>query len=256
MSRHGAGAARPFTVAILSDIHGNDAALAAVLDDLRPQPHDRIVIAGDLAMNGPRPREALARLRALGAPTIRGNADRAVCSARSTNPGARWVRERLGQDHLSYLACLPFSHRITPPSGVSPGDDLLVVHSTPASDAAILTVQPDPFGLLNVTPPERAAQLLGDATAGIIVSGHVHYASEGTAAGRRFASVGSVGFPYDGDPRAAYALATWDGRSWRLRHRRVTYDHRQVADEVRAWGYPFGERAAERLLLARFIPLA
>ncbi len=57
-------AADHFTVAILADIHGNLAALDAVLADLATRLYDSMVIAGDLVMNGPQPAETLARARA------------------------------------------------------------------------------------------------------------------------------------------------------------------------------------------------
>lgn len=47
-------------IAIISDIHGNQVALEAVLQDLERQPAiDQLVIAGDLCLNGPCPRQVL-----------------------------------------------------------------------------------------------------------------------------------------------------------------------------------------------------
>ncbi len=235
-----------FTVVVLSDIHGNAAAMRAVLDDVRRSPYDRMAVAGDLVYGGPRPAEALALIRGLDADVVYGNADRAVVTE-----DIPWVREAVGPDGLAYLAGLPFSHRVTPPGGVSPGDDLLIVHATPADVEGILTVAPDPFGTFSVTPEAEARRLLGGAEACLIVSGHVHYASEGRAAGRRFASIGSVGLPFDGDPRAAYARVTWDGAAWTIANVRVPYDHRAVTAEARACGAPFAETTVRRLETSR-----
>ena len=251
--------AGPFTIAILSDIHGNAAALDAVVADLAAVPHDAVVVAGDLVLHGPRPAEALARVRDLAAPTISGNTDRYVLADElpaGLDLLVGSVRERIGADGLAYLAGLPFDHRVTPPGGASPGDDLLVVHATPTDVDAVLILEPDPFGTWPVTPAEEAAALLGDARANLIVFGHIHYASAGTVAGQRLASVGAVGFPFDGDPRAAYALATWDGQEWRVAHRRVAYDHRRAAEDLLRSGGPFADPLARRLSEARFVPLA
>ncbi len=47
-------------VAIISDIHGNQIAFDAVLQDLAQQPPvDELVIAGDLCLNGPCPKQVL-----------------------------------------------------------------------------------------------------------------------------------------------------------------------------------------------------
>ena len=248
---------RPYTVAVVSDVHGNAAALEAVLADLATTPHDGVAVAGDLALLGPRPAEALARLRDLGAPTVHGNTDRELVRQRMGEPDplVGWTRERIGDEGMAYLAALPFEHRVTPPGGGSPDDDLLVVHATPTDVEAVLILEPDPLGAWTVTPEEEAARLIGEARAGLIVYGHIHYASAGTVRGQRLASVGSVGYPFDGDPRAAYALATWDGRGWGLAHRRVAYDHEAVAADLRRSGVPHAEGLARRLLEARHLPL-
>ena len=47
-------------IAVLSDIHGNIAALDAALADAKKRKPDRYVIAGDLTFNGPRPGDVIA----------------------------------------------------------------------------------------------------------------------------------------------------------------------------------------------------
>ena len=242
-----------YTVAVLSDIHGNLAALDAVLADLAAQPHDATVIAGDLAVNGPYPAEVLARVRALGVPVIHGNTDRFLVEA-DDDPVVRWTREQLREDDLAYLAALPFEHRITPPGGVSPADDLLIVHATPTDVNAILFTERSPGGTAP-TPPPLASALLGEARANLILYGHIHYASSGTIRGQRLASIGAVGFPFDDDRRAAYALVSWAGRAWRVAHRRVAHDHLAVIAALRQVGVPRADLFARRLAEASFIPV-
>src|SRR5690349_15753307 len=215
-----------YTVAVLSDMHGNAAALEAVLADLAAQPHDAMVFAGDLIMNGPRPAETLGAVRALGVPTVHGNTEPMITDLSNDDPVARWVRERLTDDDLAYLAALPFSHRITPPGGNSPDDDLLIVHATPTDvDAALFTeLPPGQEAIAAITPEDEAIALLGDARANLILHGHIHVFSSGIVGVQRVASIGSVGYPADGDQRAAYALVTWDGQNWHVTPRRVPYD--------------------------------
>ena len=61
---------------------------------------------------------------------------------------------------------------------------------------------------------------------------------------------GSVGLPFDGDPRAAYALVAADGA---VEHRRVAYDHAAAAARVRErWpGAGWAETVARRIEQAR-----
>lgn len=244
-----------YTVAVIADIHGNAAALNAVLDDLKRRDCDCLVVAGDLVLNGPRPVESLDRIRNLGVPTIYGNADLFVFDEGYSYDGLDWVREKLGTDGLNYLKRLSFERRITPPGGASPEDDLLIVHATPADVTGVLVLEPDPFGLLTVTPEEEASVLLGNAKADLIVAGHLHYASFGTPCGQRYSIIDSVGFPFDGDHRIGYATVTWDGREWHVANHRLSYNYRTVVDDLRECGAPFGEYSALRILQARFRPI-
>ena len=247
--------ALPYSVAVISDIHGNVAALNAVLEDLQSQPFDRLVVAGDLVLSGPRPAESLDTIRNLGVPTIYGNTDLLVFDERHSEERLDWVREKLGTDGVDYLKGLPFVHRITPPGGQSPEDDLLIVHATPADVNGMLVLQPVPFSQRPVTPEAEARKLLGDARANLIVAGHLHYASCGVPCGQRYSIIDSVGFPYDGDHRAGYAGVWWDGQAWHVENHRLSYDYRKVAEDLGRCGAPFGGLSAHRILQARFRPV-
>ena len=65
------------------------------------------------------------------------------CSIRARvagDPGLQWVQARIGAEGTAYLASLPFAHRIAPPGGTSPDDDLLIVHASPTDvDNAVIT---------------------------------------------------------------------------------------------------------------------
>ena len=243
--------AAEYTVAVLSDLHGNVAAFAAALADLVTQPHEAVVIAGDLVLSGPRPAETLARVQERNVPTIVGNTDRffAPDHPESGSPAIAWVREWIGAAGVAYLLALPFDHRITPPDGTSPDDDLLIVHASPTDvNTAVITV-PNPASASggHVTPESEAVRLMGGARADLILNAHIHYASSGTVRGQRLASIGAVGFPFDGDRRAAYALVAWDGAHWQVTHRRVPYDVEAVIADLRASDAPFAQTAIRRL---------
>ena len=250
---------RPVTVAILSDVHGNDIALRAVLTDLATTPHDLTVIAGDHVWNGVQPAEALRRLRSLGAPMLLGNTDEYLwLPPKFPDMPAMidWTHHEIGDEGVAFLRGLPIAWRYTPPDGVSPGDDLLVVHATPTDVDAELILEADVYGAHIVTPAEAALSLIGDARADLIVAGHLHYASSGTVGGQRLASIGSVGGSMDGNPDAAWALARWDGDTWTLEHRRTAYDVAAAATEIeRRHPVPaLGRVLAERLRQARWLP--
>ena len=83
--------------------------------------------------------------------------------------------------------------------------------------------------------PEAAddeEELLEGVDAPRLLFGHTHlpFARRSAVRGIELVNPGSVGMPFDGDPRAAYALLHDDGR---IEHRRVAYDHAASAARVR-----------------------
>lgn len=245
-----------YTVALLADIHGNLAAFDAVLADLATHSHDAVVLAGDLLANGPWPAETLARIQDLQARVLYGNMDEFIVHATPGDSATWWAKERIGEAGVMYLAGLPFAQRITPPGGASPQDDLLVVHATPRSahDTLILTPEPNGTTFTEATPEAEAAQMLAGAQANLIVYGHIHYFSSGAIHGQRLTSIGAVGFPFDGDHRAAYALAQWDGAQWQVTPRRVEYLYQGTVDAIRRSGQPLAERYAQMIVQAKWLP--
>src|SRR5258708_37191481 len=62
-------------VALISDIHGNDVALEAVLADVKVSGADQTICLGDVATLGPDPSTTIQRLSAEGCPVVMGNHD-------------------------------------------------------------------------------------------------------------------------------------------------------------------------------------
>ena len=96
--------------------------------------------------------------------------------------------------------------------------------------------------------------MLGDTQAELTVYGHIHYFSVGAVQGQRLMSVGSVGFPFDRDHRAAYALLHWDGVAWQSSARRVPYPYEKTVSAIRRSGQPLPERYAQMILQAKWLP--
>jgi diadenosine tetraphosphatase ApaH/serine/threonine PP2A family protein phosphatase len=112
---------------------------------------------------------------------------------------------------------------------------MLVCHGSPLSD--VRSFGPE--------PGDDDVELLGGTTARRVVFGHTHlpFARSGPG-GIELVNPGSVGMPFDGDPRAAYALVHDDGR---IEHRRIGYDHRTSADRVRSLGGEWADVVAKRI---------
>ena len=234
-------------IAIISDIHGNFTALQAVLQDLEQQPPvDQLVVAGDLCLNGPYPREVIERVQALDCPVIQGNTDLEIVTEapqkgekKRTTVG--WTREQIGADGIAYLESLPFSHRISNPQG----GDVLIVHANPLNlEDAIFPNSSD-----------AALQLLlgkVDSGVGALAFGHLHIAYTRSWRHLLLVDVGSCGLPRDEDHRAAYAILDWQDNGWQAEHRRVPYDVQEVVKQLKTCGIPNAEKRIKVLLEARY----
>jgi diadenosine tetraphosphatase ApaH/serine/threonine PP2A family protein phosphatase len=101
-------------------------------------------------------------------------------------------------------------------------------------------------------PADGEAELLEAVPDGVrrLVFGHTHLPFARTADGVQLVNPGSVGMPFDGDPRAGYALLAEDGE---VECRRVTYDHAASAAAVRERFPDFGETIARRIEQAAFV---
>ncbi|HXZ03313.1 MAG TPA: metallophosphoesterase family protein [Ktedonobacteraceae bacterium] len=234
-------------IAVISDIHGNQVALEAVLQDLHHQSAvDQLVIAGDLCLNGPCPREVLEIVQGLNCVVLQGNVDYEVVT-QALNKGAKkrntaaWTREQIGQEGIDYLASLPHSHRIAN----SHGNDLLVVHANPLNlEDAIFPNAPD----------STLEYLLGglDDGIGALAFGHLHIAYTRRWRNLFLVDVGSCGLPRDEDIRASYAILSWQAGSWVAEIRRVAYDVQAVVKQIKTSGIPNVEKRVKTLLEARY----
>jgi predicted phosphodiesterase len=189
------------SVAALYDIHGNLAALDAVLAEV---PGDAtIVVGGDICAGGDQPSGTLARLRGLGdrVAWLRGNSDRELFPGEEGLAPPEVVEEarsQLSEEEIAFLHGLPPTQRI---------EDVLFCHASPRNDLDIFTER---------TPDERIAPLFEGLDVSTVVCGHTHTQFERMVAGVRVVNAGSVGMPYEEEPGAYWLLD--------LVHRRTPYD--------------------------------
>ena len=207
---------------MLSDIHGNLLALDAVMEDIEHQRVDEVWCGGDIAWAGPWASECIARVRASGWQTVRGNADVWITGDPQT-VGDPAKRQRfqdvagahaISKDDADWLLGLPL--------GYTPAGSILLVHGTPESP--FVAPMPD-------APAAEFEPYEGKAT--IIVYGHVHRAfvrrlGDGTIV----ANPGSVGLPMD-DETASYLIIERVGPEIALTHRRVRFDRRAGIAQAR-----------------------
>src|SRR5262245_53452123 len=164
-------------LAIIADIHGNVAALEAVLADIEALGVAAIVNLGDCVSGPLWPRETMATLERLALPTVRGNHDRWLgqIERASLGPSDAFAFDRLTAAQRASLACLPAQLRLTA--------EVLAIHGTPNSDVDYL-LEDVVEGRLVPAAADRVGSRLGPALgqapgkpgASVVLCGHSHQA--------------------------------------------------------------------------------
>lgn len=205
-------------LAVLYDIHGNLAALEAVIADAESAGATGYFLGGDYCLIGAEPVGVLERLEKLPADTlwIRGNTERWIyrpdaidIPVDAIRDAALFVRGAIGKPAVDELAALPDRLNDLPHPG---GQKTVFCHASPTSDMLGFTDHPE---------PSDAAAAKNHFDARTIVCGHTHLQFIRTVGSTKIVNPGSVGLPFDGDQRAAYALLSEDGA---FDMRRVEYD--------------------------------
>jgi predicted phosphodiesterase len=237
-------------IAVISDIHANWHALAAVLEDVEREGVDELWCLGDVVGYGPQPNRCAQEVRDRAAVCLMGNHDLAAIGrvgledfSGDAATSATWTAGELDPDARAYLEGLE-------PSGER--DGVQIFHGSPrdpvweyilseSAARAALEATTAPLLLVGHSHIPIALQLSAD---GNIAGGLAKGGSEVTIGeGRWLLNPGSVGQPRDGDPRAAYLLLDRDTGS--ARFRRIPYPIEETQGEIREHGLP--ETLATRL---------
>jgi len=239
-------------LAVLSDIHGNQVALEAVLDDLkRAGGADRMWFLGDFVVAGPRPAECMRIVRGLqnASPktveVIGGNTDRYLVTDKRRPekpknaeeweklPGRLrwiadrfgWIAERLNWEDARYLQKILGSELELEVPGYG---WVIGFHGAPGDDE---------LGLW----PDLSDDLLLDAMYGsegrMALCGHTHRPMDRTVGRWRVVNAGSVGLP-NGDTRASYATISFDDGRAEAELHQVEYDREAVIQDMEAQKHP------------------
>lgn len=156
-------------LAVITDIHGNVAALEAALADIAARGIEQVLCLGDIASGMAWPGETVALLQAQGIPCVRGNHDRFVAEREPEKMGRQdaIAHAHTTPDQRAWLGALPA--RIDLPGGV------LACHGTPDSD--VQNLLEEPRGGVFVPSPlaEIRARLGADGMAArVVLCGHSH----------------------------------------------------------------------------------
>ena len=229
-------------IAALCDIHGNLPALEAVLDEVRREDVDAILIGGDV-LPGPMPRETISSLRSLRVPVhgLSGNGEREVLASRAGRPLTtvpeafhhliHWTAQQLEANDEQWLSSWPLTTRLS----IAGLGDVLFCHSTPRNDWEIFT---------KLTPEERLRPIFDGLGVPLVVCGHTHMVFDRRIGSTRVVNAGSVGMPF-GPPGADWLLLDPGG----VKFRHTSYDLARAAARIRTTQYPLAREFADTNVL-------
>lgn len=238
----------PGRVGIISDIHGNAAALAAVLADGAAEDVHSWMVLGDVVAMGAQPGAVLELLDTVDIiAEVRGNTDRYVLSGDRPPPtpaqvtadpsllptltevegSFSWTRGFLsGAGSLDRLQSFTPEHRFV----LADGTRLLAIHASGIAD--------DGPGITPGLSVDEATRLFPNHEADIVVGGHTHRATDIMLDGVRFLNPGSVSNHDQPHLPATYLVLHTDPSGHRVEHRDVVYDKDAARQTITDCGIP------------------
>ncbi|KAA3656846.1 MAG: metallophosphoesterase [Chloroflexi bacterium] len=238
-------------VAVLSDIHGNLAALECVAEDISLWQPDAVIVNGDVVNRGPRPlacwRFVQAQAKKFGWRILRGNHEDYILSFLEDSANsmrvdekqkhAYWTFQRLNGS-VEELRPLPNHFTLNAPDG----SELRLTHAS---------MNGNRDGIQATDSEEKIRQQIGKAPA-VFCTGHTHKSFIRQVDQTMVVNSGSVGMPFDGDWRASYAQLTWQKRGWSSKIIRLDYDRQQAERDFMESGFLNGGGPFVKLMLHEF----
>lgn len=187
---------------VLSDIHANEPALRAVLQETGRC--DRIVFLGDLANFGPHPSECVDLLMKFNPLCIMGNNDELIVNT-PKNFWDKWSKTKLSSAQQDWIRRFKDSYILD--------GHILLLHGAYSVDYDILPTTPD-------CKIEQAFKKYLTPSIDEVWFGHYHYQVDRIINGITYRCIRPVGHHRDKDTRAGYSI--YEGET--ITHHRVKYD--------------------------------
>ena len=224
-------------VAVFSDVQANLPAMQAAVEHIEAWSPDLVVMAGDLINRGPDSLGCLElfdqKRRTQGWLPVNGNHEVWVRYCGSTPPSSDGDREIR---RFTDFAWRQVAERA---EALDDWPDHLCLHP-PGSDAWMHVTHGTMAGNRDgITPGTSDESLIGKLPEGVaqFVSGHTHRPHQRRTQDMDVVNVGSVGTPFDGDPRASYGQFTWHQGRWHTRVVRLPYDRERARRDFEDLGF-------------------
>jgi len=180
-------------IALISDIHGNEIALRAVLKEIDQEGVDAVYCLGDVATLGPQPRETIDIIRSRGIPCVMGNHDeflllpdliRSYPTAPVVVESVDWCRAEISTADTRFLRT--FDREIALP--LNGGGNICLFHGSPRSHMEMI---------LATTPADELDVMLDGRRGTVLAGGHTHIQMLRQHRGQLLVNAGSVGMPFE-----------------------------------------------------------
>lgn len=214
---------------MLSDIHGNNVALDAVLKDAKTEKIDTYIVAGDLITDFPGTNEVIDTIKNLTPYVIKGNRENYMIEYENTkedkqrwntiqNRGIAYFYDELRPENLDYIKQLPETLKVTI-EGVS----IRVVHGSPLSITQGIHLD-------NQEMLENATKVISEA---VLVCGHTHLkAGEVQYKEKTVISAGSIGL-HNACKNAQYVILDCEkGKIKQIKIKEIAYDKEKLKEEI------------------------
>jgi predicted phosphodiesterase len=218
-------------VAVLSDVQANLPALEVAAEHILAWRPELVVMAGDLINRGPSSLACLEQFHALrqteGWLPVKGNHEAWVLRCGREPPGDPFDADMRRFTDWTFRQIAPAQEKL------QGWPDHLSFHGTNAESWVHVTHGTLAGNRDGISPSVRDEDLLGRLPEGValFVTAHTHKPLQRIVNGTEVLNVGSVGSPFDGDPRGSYGQLEYAGGRWHTRIIRFPYDrHRTERD--------------------------
>ena len=227
-------------IGIVSDIHGNLAALEAALAGLNLSGVDRIICLGDAVDPFPGSKATIELLERLAIPILRGNHEDYVVTAAELTEGTlkessiepihvtpnwepvRVLARSLSQEFIKRLKNLPLTLSLD--EGLL--SEVVFCHASPSSNQSGWRYATD----------ERLNCELSAHPACTMVCGHWHMPETRVWQNKQLITCGSVGIPLRGRVESEFLIVERRGSEWHSNHGATIYDNTSTLEDYRNLG--------------------
>lgn len=237
-------------IAALADIHGNFPALQAVGEHVENWGADLVFVVGDTINRGPSSKDCLQFVRkkrnTVDWRVIRGNHEDYILEFENPERATsgpyfemtrctHWNYLQLTARELTSLKALPYQIEETTRNGKT----IRAVHGSMLGTRK---------GIYPHTPQEELPAMVAPAPQ-ILIVGHTHRPILRATGKTQIVNAGSVGLPFDGDPRPSYAQIYCRRGHWERKIVRLNYNQEAAIKNFYKSGFLAEGKGMSRIIL-------